>query len=521
MKIVRLTVTLLLLVICINLSRAQQENIDTTAIHKIRDAEVKSSNIPVLAFHLTDAAGSRLTNSPGFYRAGNYIVAVMKSWGLSHVVYEPWGEYGRGWEPEVFSISMQVPYQASVIAYPEPWSANTNGAIRAPLYQLLYTDMVDPAYFEKHKKDFSGKIILLTNSNVQHDTDDFQPFARRLTDSELTHMQDYFYFSRKQLEDLHQQDVQVNEGKLRLKAAGALAVVIADGNNRDGTLVVEAPDGYEKDHSVLLPEAAISAEDGFKIKRLLASGQKVEFALNIQGKFYADDTKGYNLIAELPGTDPKLKDELVIIGAHLDSWNAATGATDNAAGCVVMMEAIRLLDSLHLAPKRTIRIILWSGEEEGMLGSYNYVKNHFGNAETGILKPEQTKISAYFNLDDGTGKIRGIFAQGNTAIQPIFKYWLAPFKDLGATTVTLSNSGSTDHESFDWVGIPAFQFIQDPLDYIIKTHHSNMDTYDYLRIEDLKQSAIIVASLIYQVGMRTELLPRKKMIKEKFHWEGM
>jgi len=209
-----------------------------------------------------------------------------------------------------------------------------------------------------------------------------------------------------------------------------------------------------------------------------------------------------------------------MIGGHMDSWTAGTGATDNGAGCIVMMEAVRLLDSLHLQPKRTIRIVMWSGEEEGLLGSYGYVKNHFGNAETGELKPEQAKVSAYFNLDNGTGKIRGIYAQGNTAIKPIFEQWLVPFHDLGAQTVTLSNTGSTDHLCFDWVGIPGFQFIQDPLDYETKTHHTNMDTYDYLQMDDLKQAAVIVASFVYQAANRPDLLPRKPLVKEKFVFDG-
>ena len=210
-----------------------------------------------------------------------------------------------------------------------------------------------------------------------------------------------------------------------------------------------------------------------------------------------------------------------MLGGHLDSWNAATGATDNGAGSIVMMEAVRLLDSLHFQPKRTIRIVLWSGEEQGTLGSYNYVKNHFGNAETGVIKPEQANVSANYNLDTGTGKIRGIYAQGNTAVAPIFEQWLKPFNDLGAKTVTLSNTGSTDHLPFDWVGIPGFQFIQDPLDYETKTHHTNMDTYDYLQMDDLKQAAIIVASFVYQTANRPDLLPRKKMVKEKFVFDGL
>jgi Zn-dependent M28 family amino/carboxypeptidase len=265
----------------------------------------------------------------------------------------------------------------------------------------------------------------------------------------------------------------------------------------------------------------MALEDALKIKRLIESGHPVEIALNINGKLSTEDNKGYNVVAEIPGTDRKLKSQLVMLGGHLDSWSAATGATDNAAGCIVMMEAVRLLDSLGLKPKRTIRIALWSGEEQGVYGSYNYVKNHFMDAEKGTVKPEQAKVSAYFNLDNGTGKIRGIFAQNNTAMKPIFEQWFAPFHDLGASTVTLKNTGSTDHLSFDWAGIPGFQFIQDPIDYETRTHHSNMDSYDHLQIDDLKQAAIIVASFVYQTSIRPDLLPRKPLVKETFAFDGL
>jgi Zn-dependent M28 family amino/carboxypeptidase len=306
---------------------------------------------------------------------------------------------------------------------------------------------------------------------------------------------------------------------LKVKKAGALALLSSNG--RDGTVTVQAFTGYKTGSPEGLPQAVISGVDGLKIKRLIASGHTVELSLNIKGKFYSDDTKGYNVVAEIPGSDPKLKAQLVMLGGHMDSWNAGTGATDNGAGCIVMMEAVRLLDSLHLQPKRTVRIVLWGGEEEGLLGSYGYVKKHFGNAETGEVKPEQARVSAYFNLDNGTGKIRGIFAQNNEQVKPIFEQWLQPFHDLGAQTVTMSNTGSTDHLSFDWVGIPGFQFIQDPLDYETKTHHTNMDTYDYLQMDDLKQASIIVASFVYQAANRPDMLPRKPIKKEKFVFDGL
>jgi carboxypeptidase Q len=510
-----------ILIICFaNKIIAQVEPVDTAAFSKIRNAEMSNSHITDIAFNLTDASGSRLTNSPGFFRAGNWAIEIMKKWGLVNASLEPWGDYGRGWDPVDFHISMEKPYNGYIIGYPLPWSVNTGGLIQAPLYQVMNTDLMDSTFIDKHAADFKGKIIFITNLRTKHDVDDLTSFANRLTDSELMKLPDSYMLTRQQLEGFLKPEQQINASILKLKADGALAMVYSSGHMRDGTVAVQGFDSYKTGRPVYLPEAMISSEDGFKIKRLLASGKTVELALNIQGKFYSDDTKGYNVIAEIPGTDPKLKAQVVMLGGHLDSWNAATGATDNGAGCIVMMEAVRLLDSLHLQPKRTIRIALWSGEEEGILGSYNYVKNHFGNAETGAIKPDQAKISAYFNLDNGTGKIRGIYAQGNTAVKPIFEQWLAPFNDLGAATVTISNTGSTDHLSFDWVGIPGFQFIQDPLDYETKTHHSNMDTYDYLRMDDLKQAAIIVASFVYQASIRPDLLPRKKIVNEKFVFDG-
>ena len=242
--------------------------------------------------------------------------------------------------------------------------------------------------------------------------------------------------------------------------------------------------------------------------------------LEIQTKLYKDDTKGYNLVADIPGVDPGLKDEVVMLGGHLDSWQTATGATDNGAGCIVMLEAVRILQVLGVQPKRTIRIALWSGEEQGLLGSFNYVKNHFGDPATMQLKPAQQKVSAYFNLDNGTGKIRGIYDQGNKAVIPVFAKWLESFVDLGASTVTPHSTGATDHLSFDAIGIPGFQFIQDPLEYETRTHHSNMDSYDHLMLADLRQAATIVAAFIYNTAMRPEKLPRKQLPKpEKFLFE--
>lgn len=496
---------------------AQQEIVDTAAIRMIKAAEKSDSHIPMIAHYLTDVSGSRLTNSPGYFRAGNWAVETMKKWGLVNAKLEPWGDYGRGWEQEEFSADMEVPYHQSIIGYAVPWTANTNGKIRAQVVILNSGSMMDTGFITKHAAEYKGKIILMAGARTKIDAD-FKPFSTRLTDSELMKMPDTYMVARKMIDYFMGQLKTQDDVIQKLKAAGALALVSSNG--RDGTVTVQSFKGFKAGGREGLPQAAISGVDGLKLKRLIESGHKVELSLNIKGKFNADDTKGYNVVAEIPGSDTKLKAQLVMLGGHMDSWPAGTGATDNGAGCIVMMEAIRLLDSLHLKPKRTVRIALWSAEEEGLIGSYSYVKNHFGNGETGVFKPEQAKVSAYFNLDNGSGKIRGIYAQKNEAVKPIFNQWLVPFSDMGAKTVTMSNTGSTDHLSFDWVDIPGFQFIQDPLDYETKTHHTNMDTYEYLQIDDLKQAAVIVASFVYQAANRPDMLPRKAPVKEKFVFDG-
>jgi Zn-dependent M28 family amino/carboxypeptidase len=276
----------------------------------------------------------------------------------------------------------------------------------------------------------------------------------------------------------------------------------------------------------------MASEHWTRIARLLQQKKEVSLELNVANTFYDDDPMQYDTIAEIPGTDKDKKDEVVMLGAHLDSWHAGTGATDNGAGTIVMMEAVRILKALDIRPRRTIRIGLWSGEEEGLLGSQGYVEHHFGSRphmdEPGMkdmptllrreagevtVKPEQAKVSAYFNVDNGTGKIRGVHLQENEAVAPIFEAWMRPFKDLGMNTLTMRNTGGTDHLSFDAVGIPGFQFIQDPIEYETRTHHSNMDVYDRLQPEDLKQAAVVVAAFVYDAAMRDQMLPRKQIEK--------
>jgi carboxypeptidase Q len=498
---------------------AQQETIDTAAFTKIRNAELKDSHIPALAHYLTEVPGPRLTNSSGYKRAGQWAVETMKKWGLTNTTMEPWGDFGKGWEIEDFSISLKAPYSQSLTAYPEPWSGNTKGEVHSSVVILPQDKVMDTAYLIKHVDEYKGKFILVVGKAPAYE-ENFKPSATRYTDTELTNMQDTYMLTRAMMEGYLGYFKLLNRLSAIIQNSGAVAVITSGNSNTNGTVFVQGFLGYKTNTTESMPKVAIASEDGQRIRRLIESGHTVELNLNVKAKFTDADIKGYNVVAEIPGSDPKLKAQLVMLGGHMDAWAASGGATDNGAGCIVMMEAVRLLDSLHLQPKRTIRIALWGGEEQGLLGSYGYVKNHYRGTDMAI-KPEQANVSAYFNLDNGTGKIRGIFAQSNNAVKPIFDQWFKPFNDLGASTVTLKNTGSTDHLAFDWAGIPGFEFIQDPIDYETRTHHSNQDDYDHLQIEDLKQASIIVASFVYQASIRPDMLPRKALEKGTFVFDGL
>lgn len=519
MKFLTATLPVILTATVFTYLNAQTHTPDTAVFAKIRQAELTTSQVPYLAHYLTDVAGPRLTNSEGYRRAANWAVNTMKQWGLSNVAIEPWGEFGKQWDIERFSITMTAPYTTPLRAYPTPWSPNTMGQQKGRVVVLTGKQYQDTAYLAKHLAEFKGKMILVTPAKPLK-ADIFKPQATRMADTTLASLGDNYMVTREEVEDEIAIINQLAKLDLELKKAGALALIASNSKNADGTVFVNGYYGYKLTDPETLPQVTISIEDAQRIKRLCESGQTVEIALDLKAKFSTANTQGYNVVGEIPGSDPALASQLVMLGGHLDSWSAGTGATDNAAGCIVMLEAVRLLDSLGLKPKRTIRIALWDGEEQGLLGSYNYVKKHFINGSTFALKPDQSKVSAYFNLDNGSGKIRGIYAQHNTAAIPIFEAWLRPLHDLDATTVSMSNTGSTDHLSFDWAGIPGFQFIQDELDYETRTHHSELDDYDHLQIDDLKQAAIVVASFIYQAAVQPDMIPRKELKKEKFVFDG-
>jgi carboxypeptidase Q len=484
---------------------AQTESVDTAMMQKIRAEETQHSLVPEIAHQLTDMAGPRLTGTPGYDRAASWAVQELKSWGLN-AWPETWGVFGKGWETEHAYFALSAPYYQPMIGYPRAWTPGTNGLVKG---KVVVLDVLDSASIEKAGSSLKGAVVIL--KTIQQSIPiPLKPDARRWSADTLNKLPDADMVARGLIPFYANYLKKEYKVKKLLASKGALALLESSPDDRDGTIYVDGPWVQARQaYPAYLPEAMLSREDYLRLQRMALGSKAPEVELDINNKWQSKDQDGYNVIGEIPGSDPQLKTQVVMLGGHLDSWIASTGATDNGAGCIVMMEAVRILKALGIQPKRTIRIALWSGEEEGLLGSFGYVKRHFGDPADMKLTPEAQSISAYFNLDNGTGKIRGIYCQNNASVKPIFTAWLAPFADLDATGVTMSNTGSTDHLSFDAVGIPAFQFIQDPLDYESRTHHTNMDSYEHLSIDDLEQASILVAAFVYNTAMRPGLLPRK------------
>ncbi len=491
-----------------------QESVNLEMMKKIREEEKNHSQIEKIAHTITDVSGPRLTNSPGYKRALDLVTDLCKSWGIENAGTEAWGEFGKGWSNEVSTLSLKVPYYENIIAYPVPWCKSTKKNIRT---ELVLLDHLDSASIDKLGDAIKGKIVMLKPSS-ETIPDAFKASAVRYGDSSLDNLPDDYMVSADEIKQFLPSAKSEYYTKLYLSKKGAIGLVRSTRDSRDGTVFVDGGTGYDKRFEATLPEMKTSREDYLKLYRLIKDNKKVELEMNLQNTFYDNDLNGYNFVAEIPGTDPTLKSQVVMLGGHLDSWAGGTGATDNAAGSAVMLEAIRILKTLGIQPRRTIRIALWGGEEQGLYGSFGYVKKHYGDPINMQLSAEQENVSAYYNLDNGSGKIRGIYTQSNPAVRELFRSWLAPFADMGAAGgVTMSNTGSTDHLSFDAVGIPGFQFIQDPLEYETRTHHSNMDTYEHLSIPDLQQAAVVVAAFVYNTSMRNDMIPRKAKPKpERF-----
>jgi len=506
-----------------------QEKVDLDMVSRIRYEGFRNSKVMEFASGLMDGIGPRLTGSPNAKRANEWTRGQLSAMGLSDAHLESWGPFGRGWSNEYISVRMVSPDIAPLIAYARAWTPGTNGTVKGKCVRVKIEDKKD---FAKYKGQLAGMIALFGPDpevkTLAH------PMFVRLGDKELADIEQYQIPSEKpgfRVRQFLKRTQFINDLNKFLAEEKVMAVVDHGyGNYGGGTVFVQSGGSWRTGESATVPEVTVALEQWNRIARLLAQKKDVELELNVTNSFHDDDAMQYNTVAELPGTDKK--DELVMLGAHLDSWHSGTGATDNGAGSVVMMEVMRILKALDVKPRRTVRIALWTGEEQGLLGSQNYVQQHFGSRppldelalkwmptllrrEAGpvTLKPEQSKVAAYFNVDNGSGKIRGVFLQENSAVAPIFQAWMQPFKDLGMTTLSMRNTGGTDHLSFDAVGIPGFQFIQDPLDYETRTHHSNMDVYDRLQADDLKQAAVIVASFVYDAAMRDDKLPRKPIEK--------
>ncbi len=506
-----------------------QEKVDLEMITRIRYEGFRNSKVMEIASGLMDGIGPRLTGSPNMKRANEWTRDQLTSFGLSNAHLESWGPFGRGWSNEYINVRMTSPDVAPLIAYAKAWTPGTNGVLKGKCVRVKIENKKD---FDKYRGKLAGLIAIFgPDPEVKTIT---QPMFERLGDKELSEIGQYQLPSEKQAFRFRQyiERMQFTKEVNKFLADEKLLALVDHGYGSfgGGTVFVQSGGSWKTGETVTVPGITIALEQWDRIARLLEQKKDVELEMNVTNTFSDADPMQYNTVAEIPGTDKK--DELVMVGAHLDSWHSGTGATDNGAGSVVMMEAMRILKALDVKPRRTIRIALWSGEEQGLLGSQNYVQQHFGSRppmdepdykgmptllrrEAGpvTVKPEQAKVSAYFNVDNGSGKIRGVYLQENEGEAPLFEAWMQPFKDLGMTTLTMRNTGGTDHLSFDAVGIPGFQFIQDPLDYETRTHHSNMDVYDRLQADDLKQAAVIVAGFVYNAAMRDAMLPRKPIEK--------
>ncbi len=512
----RLLVALAALALATPLSA--QEKVDAATISRIRAEAIDNSQVMDIMSWLTDVHGPRLSWSPNLTAAGKWAATTMKGWRLSNVAMEPWSTpAGLGWANERFTFVSTAPNFFQVMAAPRAWSAGTNGTVTGgvviiPADTAMTLESFKAAYAGKLK----GKFVMLVGPNGLPSTR-FTPDGTRLTDERLAEMAAVQpepagagrgNFQGRTLGP-RRFNVTTDTSALRFMEQQGTGAILMLARGGDGTLFTD--NGARRDlKAPQVPMVHVAYESYGRIWRMAERNVPVTLELNMQNRFYPADSTSFNVIAEIPGTDAKLKDEVVMIGGHFDSWHAGTGATDNAAGSATMMEAMRILKALDLKPRRTIRIGLWTGEEQGLMGSRAYVAKHFGTRDSMGVKPTKAheKFSAYFNVDNGGGKIRGVYQQGNAAVGPIFSAWMDPFRADGMTTVTISNTGGTDHLAFDALGLPGFQFIQDGLDYGSRTHHSNMDVYEKIQPDDMKWNAAVLAAFAWQAAQRDERIPR-------------
>ena len=530
-----------------------QTNTAADPIGKIKDEGMNRSQVMATLSHLTDVIGPRLTGTPALKKANEWTRDELTKFGLSNAHLEPWGPFGRGWTLQSFTAEMSEPQVRPLEAFPKAWSPNVD----VKNAEVVWVNAKAVADLQKYKGQLRGKVVM--SDPLAEVNPHFKPEAERVEDSVLAKKA----AAKTSDGGNYGMPTQTPDGQARLRrrmqtaAFGAararffmdegVALILDASRAGDGgnifvqqasvpatvdTSSVEAfrasyaknVKPWDKSAPVIIPQLAVAVEQYNRLARMIEKGEKPKVSIHLAVQYHAEDMNAYNTIAELPGTDKK--DQVVMLGGHLDSWHGGTGATDNACGVAVCMEAVRILKACGLQPRRTIRVALWTGEEQGLYGSEAYVKQHFGDADTAkaykdakpkrvITKPEWAKLDAYYNLDNGAGKIRGIYLQGNEAARPIFQPWLAPFKDMGAATVTLENTGGTDHLSFDDIGLPGFQFIQDDLEYFSRTHHSTQDVFDRAPTADMKQASILMAAFIYNTAMRDEPIPRKPVTAVK------
>ena len=491
-----------------------QEKVDLDAIYRIKDEGLNRSQVMDSLSYLTDVYGPRLTGSPQIKAAAEWTKKKLMEWELTNVNLETWGPFGRGWANEKFTArAISGAGSFPLIAYPKAWTPGTNGLVEADVVTAVINNDQD---FEKFRGQLHGKYAMTTT--MREVPAEFQAPGRRFTDDELA--------------NLSNQPVQpprgggpgqrggpgggrgnnapnFNERRLKFFLDEGVIATIEPGQGSGGTVFVQGGGGRNQTDPPVPAQVVMAVEHYGRIWRMLERKVPVRIEMDIQNKFYDGDLNSFNIVGEIPGTDKT--DEVVMLGAHFDSWHTGTGATDNAAGSAVMLEAMRILKATRLKMRRTVRLGLWTGEEEGILGSRAYVTQHFADRAEMKLKPDHAKFAGYFNVDNGTGAIRGVYLQGNEAVAPIFQAWMQPFKNVGMTTLSIRNTGGTDHLSFDAVGLPGFQFIQDPVEYSSRTHHSNMDVYDRVQAPDMMKNAVIVASFVYLTANREEKLPRKPL----------
>jgi carboxypeptidase Q len=492
------------------IAQIPQERVDLDAIYKIKDEGLNRSQVMDTLSYLTDVYGGRLTGSPQIKAAADWAKTKLTEWDLSNVHLETWGPFGRGWSNEKFSANaISTSGNFPLIAYPKAWTPGTSGLVQG---EAVIAEINNEQDLDKFRGQLRGKYVMI--AAPRDIPPEFQAPGHRYTDDELAAISNQPVQAQRggrggQRGGGNANPQNFNQRRDKFFIDEGVIATVEPSQGGGGTLFVQSGGSRNASDPPVPAQVVMAAEHYGRIWRMLQKKVPVRLEMEIQNKFYDQDLNSFNIVAEIPGTDKA--DEVVMLGAHFDSWHTGTGATDNAAGSAVMMEAMRILKATGLRMRRTVRIGLWSGEEEGLLGSRAYVTEHFGDRTDMKLKPEHAKFSGYFNLDNGTGTIRGVYLQGNEAVAPVFQSWMQPLKNLGMTTLTIRNTGGTDHQSFDAVGLPGFQFIQDPVEYDTRTHHSNMDVYEGIQAADMMKDAVIVASFAYHTANRDEKLPRKPL----------